>query len=157
MVLPHPPTLEGYTEWVYEIMDVPQIVLPPGSIYLEMSFDIAFEMVNRLIWCASPGIFTIAVYNLGGDYLVNMAQDNPNLPSPDDTYWQDLRQAMNINGFLPGLINSAADQGTSAGVHLLAAMENLTITDLQNLKTPWGRVYLGIAQSVGAGPWGLTT
>ena len=67
-----------------------------------------------------------------------------------------MRQSLGVNGFLPGLINQAEDQGTSAAVKLLSSMENLTLMDLQNLKTPWGRVYLGIAQSVGS-MWGITT
>jgi hypothetical protein len=155
MVLPAPPTLEGYIAWVRQIMGVPDTILPDDSIYLEMSYDISYNIVNRYIWCANPGIFTIAVYNLGGDYLVNIAQDDPNLPPPDNTYWSNLRTTMNLNSFLPGLINQASDQGTSAGMQLLASMENLTLADLQNLKTPWGRVYMGIAQSVGS-MWGIT-
>jgi hypothetical protein len=150
-----PPTLEGYINWVRQIMGVPVVVLADDSIYLEMSYDIAYEIVNRYIWAVNPGIFTVAVYNLAGDYLVNIAQDDPTLQPPDNTYWTDLRQSMQINSFIPGLINQASDQGTSAGMQLLASMENLTIGDLQNLKTPWGRVYLGIAQSVGS-MWGLT-
>jgi hypothetical protein len=150
-----PPTLEGYINWVRQIMGVPVVVLADDSIYLEMSYDIAYEIVNRYIWAVNPGIFTVAVYNLAGDYLVNIAQDDPALPPPDNTYWTDLRQSMQINSFIPGLINQASDQGTSAGMKLLASMENLTIGDLQALKTPWGRVYLGIAQSVGS-MWGLT-
>ena len=35
------------------------------------------------------------------------------------------------------------------------AFDELTIGNLQNLKTPWGRVYLGIAQSYGT-LWGLS-
>jgi hypothetical protein len=155
MVLEAPPTLEGYLRWIREIMAVPVIVLPDNSPYIELSYDIAFQVVNRYIWCANPGIFTQAVYNLGGDYLVNIAQDNPNLDPPNDTYWTDLRNSLGLNTFVPGVVNSAADQGTSAGVQLLSSMENLTITDLQNLKTPWGRIYMGIAQSVGS-MWGIT-
>jgi hypothetical protein len=150
-----PPTLAGYINWVRQIMGVPDVVLADDSIYLEMSYDIAYEIVNRYIWAVNPGIFTVAVYNLAGDYLVNIAQDDPSLPPPDNTYWTDLRQSMQINSFIPGLINQASDQGTSAGMKLLSSMENLTVGDLQTLKTPWGRVYLGIAQSVGS-MWGLT-
>jgi hypothetical protein len=153
-----PPTIEGYTAWVYSVMGVPDNVLPEDSIYIQMSYDIAFEIVNRYIWCANPGVFTVAVYNLAGDYLVNIAQDDPNaVPPPDNatTYWADLRGSLNLNSFVPGLVNNAADQGTSAGLQLLKSMENLTLGDLQTLKTPWGRIYMGIAQSVGS-MWGWT-
>ena len=35
------------------------------------------------------------------------------------------------------------------------AFKALTISDLQNLKTPWGLTYLGFAQACGT-LWGLT-
>jgi hypothetical protein len=149
------PTLPGYLRWIRDIMSVPPIVLPDNSPYIELSYDLSLEIVNMYILCASPVVYTQAVYNLGADYLVQMAQDNPNLTPPDNTYWTDLRASLGINSFLPGLVNQAADQGTSAGLQLLASMENLTIADLQQLKTPWGRVYLGLAQSVGS-MWGIT-
>jgi hypothetical protein len=149
------PTLPGYLFWIREIMAVPKIVLPDNSPYIELSYDLSIEIVNRYIEWASGIVYTQCVYNLGGDYLVQMAQDNPNLQPPNNTYWADLRASMGVNSFLPGLVNQAQDQGTEASVQLLSAMENLTIADLQQLKTPWGRVYLGLAQSVGS-MWGLT-
>lgn len=156
MVLFAPPSLNGYRQWVRGIMEVPVAVLPDNSIYLEMSYDISLEIVNRYLDIASPNIYTIAVYNLGGDYLVNITQDNATLPSPQNTYWTNLRNSLQVNSFVPGIIDNAEDQETSAGLELLASMKNLTIADLQQLKTPWGRVYLGIAQSVGS-MWGLTS
>lgn len=150
-----PPSLNGYITWIREIMEVPKMVLPDTSPYIEMSYDISLEIVNRYLDIASPNIYTIAVYNLGGDYLVNIAQDNASLQPPNNTYWTDLRNTLQVNNFVPGFINSAADQGTSAATKILSAFDNLTIGDLQALKTPWGRVYLGIAQSVGS-MWGLT-
>jgi hypothetical protein len=149
------PTLPAYLRWIRNIMAVPVMVLPNNSPYIELSFDLSLEIVNRYIEIASGIVYTQCVYNLGGDYLVNMAQDNSSLPPPNNTYWADLRQFLGVNGFLPGLVKEAEDQGTSAAVQLLSSMENLTIADLQNLKTPWGRVYLGLAQSVGS-MWGIT-
>jgi hypothetical protein len=149
------PTLLGYLHWIRTIMQVPEIVLPDNSPYIELSYDLSLEIVNRYIFLASGIVYTQCVYNLGADYLVQMAQDNPNLPAPYNTYWTDLRASLGVNSFLPGLVDKAADQGTEAGITLLSAMENLTIADLQQLKTPWGRVYLGLAQSVGS-MWGLT-
>jgi hypothetical protein len=153
-----PPTIEGYTDWVYSVMGVPPSVLPSDSIYIQMSYDIAYEFVNQYINMVNPGVFTVAVYNLAGNFLVNIAQDDPAaIPPPDNaaTYWADLRAGLNLNSFVPGLVDNAADQGTSAGLQLLNSMKDLTIGDLQLLKTPWGRVYMGIAQSVGS-MWGLT-
>ena len=136
-------------------MAVPEIVLPNNSPYIEISYDLAVEIVNWYLNCASPIVYTQCVYNLGGDYLVNMAQDNPNLPPPYNTYWTDLRQSLGVNSFIPGLVNAANDEDTSAAILTPLGLQNLTLMDLQNLKTPWGRVYLGLAQSVGS-MWGLT-
>jgi hypothetical protein len=159
-MLPSPPSLDGYIDWIRAIMGINENILSDTSIYIEMSYDISLEVVNRYLDIASPGIYTIAVYNLAGDYLINIAQDNdPSScgcePNPDPTFWADLRAKFQINSFIPGLVDTAADQGTSAGIKLLASMEGLTIADLQTLKTPYGRVYMGIAQSIGS-MWGVS-
>jgi hypothetical protein len=149
------PTLPGYRRWVYTIMDVPEIVLPDNSPYIELSYEMSHEIVHLWLDIASPLLYTQAVYNLGGDFLVNITQDNRNLPSPDNTYWTDLRQQMQINNFVPGLINATNDEDTSAALLTPLGLQNLTLLDLQTLKTPWGRVYMGIAQSIGS-MWGLS-
>lgn len=136
-------------------MEVPTNVLPNNSPYIELSYDISHELVNLYIDCASPLIYTQCVYNLAGDYLVNIAQDNPDLAPPDNTYWSDLRNALGVNSFVPGLINATNDEDTSAALLTPLGLQNLTIADLQNLKTPWGRVYMGFAQSVGS-MWGIS-
>ena len=82
MTLPSPPDIDDYTTWIYTVMGVPESVLPPDSIYIQLSYDLALEMVNRYIYWASPGVYTIAVYNLAGYYLVMIAQDDPNAVPP---------------------------------------------------------------------------
>ena len=155
MTLPAPPNLNGYVLWIRNIMAVPSAVLPSNSPYVSLSYDMALEIVNRYIFWVAPGIYTIAVYNLGGDFLVNIAQDNSSLPPPDNTYWADLREGLQINSFIPGLINATNDEDTSAALITPLGLQNITLADLQNLKTPWGRTYMGIAQSVGS-MWGIT-
>ena len=144
------PSLAGYVNWIRTIMAIPQSVLPDNSPYIVLSYEMALETVNLYLDCASPLLYTQAVYNLGGDILVNIAQDVP--PS---TFWADLRESLGINNFTPGFINAANDEDTSAALLIPMNLQNLTIADLQALKTPWGRVYLSIAQSVGS-MWGLT-
>jgi hypothetical protein len=156
MALPYPPTLEGYIDWVRNIMGVDEAHIADDDPYLEMSYDVALEIVNRYLFWASPGIYTIAVYNLGGDFLCNIAQDDTSTPPGTyPTYWADLRNSLNLNSFVPGLVNAANDEDTSAATMVPLGMQNLTVADLQTLKTPWGRTYMGIAQSVGS-MWGLS-
>jgi hypothetical protein len=155
LVSPTIPNLEDYTTWIYVYMGVDPGVLPSDSPYIEYSFAYSLEWVNLYLDIASPLIYTNAVYNFGGNMLVNIVQDNPNLPPPDNTYWTDLRQSLGINNFIPGFINAANDEDTSAALLVPLNLQNLTLADLQMLKTPWGRAYLAIAQSVGS-MWGLT-
>lgn len=154
-VTPTTPNITDYTTWIYLVMGVPEAVLPDDSIYISLSYSMSLETVNLYLDWASPLLYTQAVYNLGGDILVNIAQDNPDLPPPNNTYWADLRNTMQINNFIPGLINATNDEDTSAALLTPLGLQNLTLADLQNLKTPWGRVYMGIAQSVGS-MWGIS-
>jgi hypothetical protein len=157
------PTEDGFNTWVFSYMGVPDEVLPVVSnqldpsynVYINYAFEISLETVNLYLDIASPIIYTQAVYNLGGDILVNMAVDNPDLPPPYNTYWADLRQKFGLNNFTPGIINAANDIDTSAASLIPLSLQNLTLSDLQNMKTPWGRQYLMLAQSVGS-MWGLT-
>jgi hypothetical protein len=137
------------------IMGVPSDVLPSTSPYICTSYEYATEMVNYLLDIASPILYVQAIYNLAGDFLCNMAQDISTLPPPDNTYWTNLRTTLGTNSFVPGIINAANDQDTSAALMTPLNLQNLTLGDLQNLKTPWGRMYLSIAQSVGT-LWGLS-
>jgi hypothetical protein len=156
MALEYPPTLQGYIDWIRNIMDIDDTIIEDDNPYIEMSYDIAIEIVNRYLFCASPGIYTICVYNLAGDYLVNIAQDDTSTPlGTNPTYWADLRNSLNLNSFVPGLVNAANDEDTSAATMVPFSLQNLTIADLQTLKTPWGRVYMGLAQSVGS-MWGIS-
>jgi hypothetical protein len=98
----------------------------------------------------SPTIYALCVYNLGGAILLEIAQDDPN-----STYWADLRDKLGVNAFTPGLINSAHDQHTSESMMIPNQLQNLTLWDLQLLKSPWGRRYLMFAGQWGT-IWGLT-
>ena len=151
------PSLDGYTTWIGDIMGVPDDVMNSAVFdpYIGLSLNMASEIVNMYLDIASALLYTQAVYNLGADIIVNIAQDDPNLPPPDNTYWTTLRQSLGVNNFIPGFINAANDEDTSAALLVPLGLQNLTLADLQNLKTPWGRAYLQIAQSVGS-MWGLT-
>jgi len=52
-------------------------------------------------------------------------------------------------------VGASEDEATSQTLLTPEAMKGLTLADLQNLKTPWGRQYLAFAQSYGT-LWGIT-
>lgn len=95
--------------------------------------------------------YTEAVYNLAADLLINLATDQPN-----QTYFRDLRKGYRITAPSFGLPASASDQGTSGALVNPEFMQHLTLDNLQRAKTPYGRVYLGIAQDYGSVIWGLS-
>jgi hypothetical protein len=155
------PTLAGYISFIRSIMNVPVEALPDDSDYIVMSYNWAMDYVLLELqtvphMTTSPrNMYAVAVYNCAADMLVNIAVDDPNAPPPFDTYWSDLRSKLGINNFVPGMVTSSSDQGTSTSLTLPDFFKNLTLGDLQQMKTPWGRMYLQIAQSWGT-VWGIS-
>ena len=162
------PTLAGFLAFVRNVMAITTAQLPDSSIYLNWALANAIAIVNpqlsvvpglpqtdaagiALFSDTPPSIYTEAVYNLAADNLVNYAQDQNG-----ETFFGDLRKSFNINGFVSGVISSSNDQSTGQSLVVQEAAKAFTLKDLQNLKTPWGRTYLGIAQSYGPSTWGLT-
>lgn len=143
------PTQAGFLQWVRTFMGVSTGDLPDDSIFITFAYDLAIATVNPAL-AAVPPIYTLAVYNLGADFLVQWCQDIP--PS---TYWTDLRASFAIFAFAPGVVTSSSDNGTSTSLLNPEQMKDFTLSNLQNLKTPYGRQYLAWAQSYGP-LWGLT-
>lgn len=156
-------------------MGISTSVLPDSSMWLKFALANAMALCNPALCVItlpltdaagvsiSDGrtIYTEAVYNLGADNLINYAQDPPNAPpvagsEPPTPYFAYARRQWNINGFVSGVIQSASDESTSESMVVMEAAKNFTLGNLQNLKTPWGRTYLALAQSYGPNVWGLT-
>jgi len=153
--MPAEPTLAGFETFITDIMGIDPLYLPSNSPAIEWAYANALMIVNptlALVGVRSPIITTLyveAVYNLGGDNLINYAPDQPGR-----TYFADLRRSMNITSFASGVVQSASDSTTSDTLAVPEALKNLTISQLQNMKTPWGRRYLSIAQTYGT-MWGV--
>jgi hypothetical protein len=152
------PTFAGFQWFVTNIMAVPSGSMPPAS-WLQVAYD---EAINLTYWAldtvpsqpTTPSIYAFAVYNLGCAFLLEFAQDD-STTQPPGTFWNNLRNSMNINSFLSGLITSAADQGTAESTYIPEQIKGMTLMDLQLAKSPWGRKYLMIAGQWGT-IWGLT-
>jgi hypothetical protein len=170
-----PPTLAGFTAWVRAVMGVDPKYLPDGAPALAYAFQVALLVVNPAFQKvpASPGLprldaYTLMVYNLGGHNLIAWAPDQAGVfwkqgvdPSEGDPgappvgYFDYLRTNYGLNTFVAGVIQASADEGTSSSYLVPEAFKELQISDLDYLKTPWGRTYLGWAQRLGTN-WGLT-
>lgn len=172
--IPNCPTLAGFTNFVYTVMGVPEKYLPTEGDYapaaqlaIAWAYEAALLIVNQQFNCISPPVYTMMVFNLAGNNLINWAPDVASNPptfyrtaeecggSVGIGYFAFLRQDMDLNGFVPGVISASYDQGTGESLVVPDALKGLTIADLQTLKTPWGRTYMGFAQQFGDA-WGLT-
>jgi len=162
------PTLAGFSTFIYSVMGITTAVLPPTSPYIAFAYNVALNTVNLQLQavCAPkvdptlPSIYALAVYNLAADRLVNYAPDvadAPNVPgsNPPAPYFAYTRTKFNLLGFVGGVIQSTSDEGTSESMVVPEFAKALTMADLNTLQTPWGRRYLGLAQSAGS-LWGLS-
>ena len=145
------PTLVGFIAWVRSRMQINVVILPSNSVWLMQSYAVALELVNLWINTVSPLIYTLAVYNLAGSFLLNFAQD-----VNGQCYFNDQRVALKLTTFTPGVVSSTADTGTSVSLLVPDFMKSLTLADLQLLKDPYGRQYIILVQSYGSEIWGLS-
>lgn len=166
------PNLAGFQWFLVNVAGISAVDLPPTTPVVAFAFDVALGLVNPAL--ALVGIpnsssfsytrsqFDLAVYNLATDLVVNYAVDPPGAQivttRPDGTqltYFDFLRFKYGIGGFQSGVVNSVSDVSTSTSLEVIEAAKTFTLANLQNLKTPYGRNYLAIAQSYGP-LWGLT-
>jgi len=131
-------------------MGITTVQLPDASTDIDAALNLALALVYAPMQNASQLIYDSAVYNLGGSNLIEFASDQTG-----QTFFADMRKKFNINGFVPGAIQSASDEGTSESMLIPDFMKNLTMADLQYIKTPWGRTYLSYAQRIGP-MWGIS-
>lgn len=149
-VLESVPANEDRMAFIRNIMGIPDAALPDDSPYILYSLTGAVNVVNLAIQQISPFLYDIAVNNLAGDNLINWAQD-----APDSTFFKDLRASFGCNNFSAGVVQSATDNSTAMTALVPEFFKELTMRDLRNLKTPYGREYLAIAMDYGP-LWGLT-
>jgi hypothetical protein len=72
-----------------------------------------------------------------------------------EIFFSSARKQFGINSFVGGTIASSADVSTSESLNVPEQLKELTLANLQQLKTPFGRRYLEIAGQYGQ-IWGLS-
>ena len=158
------PTLAGFTAWIFGAgMGVPPAYLANDDPNIALVYEISLETVRPAFACFAPAVYQLMVYNLGGAYLAQFAQDPSPLPDPPFIivdgvsygFWSYLRKSTGLNGFVSGVVTASSDEGTSVTLAQPRWADNLTMGQLQLINTPWGRTYLGWAQDAGTG-WGLS-
>ena len=156
------PTLSGFQWFLLNVAHFNANVLPPTSPTVAWALSFAVQIVNPALRAASgcgppiagtpeTSVYVTAVYNLATDLVVQFVQDQQGF-----SFFAKLRKKLNVNSFVSGVISAASDESTSQTMVVQEAAKNFTLQDLQNLKTPWGRMYLSLAQAYGPTLWGLT-
>jgi hypothetical protein len=144
-------SLAGFVVFLQTVVGFSTTVLPADDLQIEYAYCVAKATINYFLRCLPSIIYRTALYNLATDTLINVAMDQPG-----SCFFEDLRRKMGMTQFVGGVIKNACGQGTQESLDVPIGFNNLTIADLQNLKTPYGRVYLGIAQSYGPSLWGIS-
>lgn len=146
------PTLAGYIRFVRGVMGVPDSAIADDDPTLECCYQSALELIPQRVGLEClPIIYTNTVYNAGGTLLLRYAIDTP--PS---TFFAEQRLKLGLNKVVYGLVNSAADQGTSGSMTLSDALSNLTLADLMMMQDPYGREVLAVLMEMGP-LWGYTS
>lgn len=155
------PNLPDFLTFLRGVVGIEAAYLPDAALSIVYAFQTAMATVspdlasipsfpvtpqNPIPWTT----YALAVYNLGADRVINFAQDQP-----DRTYFFDMRKDLGVNPFRPGVVASSGGTGNSQSTLNPEFMKNLTMGDLQSMKTPYGREYLNIAQQIGP-LWGVT-
>ena len=155
---PYIPTVAGFTTFIRNVMGINTTILPDNSAVITMAYCVAKEIVNQAIQQVSPLIYELALYNLAGSNLLNYAQDLDSSPIYKNKlkYFAYIRSQWNMLGFVSGVIQSSADEGTSESLVVQEAAKDFTLANLQQLKDPFGRQYLAFAQDYGPAAWGVT-
>jgi hypothetical protein len=170
-VTPSTPNLVDFTTYIETSVQIPTAALPTNDPFIGYAFNIALATVVcvPMALCLPPGtgpsalgvLYALAVYNLGVATLFQITPDQPG-----QTYFADARSSavsanfpsggFGLNQVSTGLVVSSSDEGTSATLVAPTWAANLTIGQLQLMKTYWGQQYLSYAQSYGPNIWDVT-
>ena len=131
---------------------IPNTILTTIGTQLTAALAYAMHWTYRRLALIDNAIYLRAVYCLAVDRLLLFGRDPANKSS---TVFADLRKSMSLESFQPGVIASSGDDGTTQSFEVAESLRLLTMPDLQNMKTRWGREYLGYAQQA-APIWGLS-
>lgn len=148
------PSREGFLRFLRRYVGIPEAVLPDNSPQIDEALCGAHQWVDNGMWGCSPSIvYNTTLYNMGASLLLNYGYDESDYEGEDWFVMQ--RQAFGLDCFTPGVIESAADQGTSGSLAISDAVKNLSLAELQMLKDPYGMRALAVLQEM-ASVWTLT-
>jgi hypothetical protein len=144
------PTLAGFIAFCRGVVGISVEAMPDESPGFQQGLDFAQLWIPLTLAQIQPPIYTLAVYNWGASLVLQFQQDQPG-----QVFFTNARSSFGVSNFLPGVINSASNDATSQSMTIGVGLQNLTLTDLQRSKDPYGRAALAILQDLGT-MWGLS-
>lgn len=135
-------------------MGVDPLYLPANSPFLGYAFNRALDIVFS-VPTVSGYDYTLAVYNCAGHIQIKITPDQV-VDGVQRQYFLGKRKEFLLLQPVNGTVSSTSDQGSSTTFAVPEGLENLTIQDLDFMKTFWGREYLAYAQDYGPTVWGLS-
>jgi len=139
------PSLAGFVEFIRDTMGINTTILPNDDSYIEFSYEFSIRTCSNTLDVIDEFLYTNAVYNLAGDTLLTYGKDQPG-----QSFFTQVQQKYQLNTFVPGVVDGAHDESTGSSMLVPDTFKRLTIGNLQNLKTPYGRFYLQIVQDLGS-------
>jgi hypothetical protein len=171
------PSLAGFIAFLQNVVGITTAQLPANSPTIPFALSLAMAIANQTLACipipqtdasgvalnaGGQNIYIQAVYNLGTSFVFAYAQDPAGAPvikgsgDPGLPFFAWSRQQWQINSFVSGVVQSTADESTSTSLVVQEAAKYFTIANLSQLKDPWGRMYISLAQSFGPSTFGLS-
>ena len=169
------PTLAGFQQFLISVVGISTALLASSSPIIAYAYNIAIVTVNCDLQCTSfidpftgqtSSLYAIAVYNYAAANVLFFAQDAegaPIVPGSVSTqnpnglpFFANIRSKYNLNGYVSGTISASSDESTANSMVVPDAAQGFTMEDLQLAKSPYGRIYLGIAQKAGPSLFGLS-
>jgi len=144
------PTLSGFVNFCRNVVGISVIEMPDGDAGFLNSYTVALEWIPINISDYSPTLYTLAVYNWGASLLIQFQQDQVG-----QVFFTNARSSFGVNNFMAGVINYASNDATNQSMTVGKGLSNMTLTDLQRVKDPYGRQALAILQDLGT-LWGMT-
>jgi hypothetical protein len=144
------PNVADLATFLQTIAGIPITALPADSPYIPWALSYAEEKTLLVLYLIGQDYYCFAVYLLATSFLINWCPDQSG-----QTYFQCLRKQWNLTGFVGGTVQATADQGTSESLLAPEFLSGLTLGQLQALKDPFGRQWLGMMQDNGP-IWGIS-
>lgn len=144
------PTLAGFIAFCRNIVGISEAVMPEDDAGFQLALDYSVLWIPLNLNVYSPALYTNAVYNWAASFLIQYQQDQSG-----QVFFTNARSSFGINNFMAGVINYASNDATNQSMTVGKGLQDMSLTDLQRVKDPYGRAALAILQDLST-LWGLT-